>query len=215
MSATTPAAFIAKYAPRPVAGLATGESRQISTLGKIDKFDFIIQEETLLGPSFSDQAVCLTPGGVLAISSSSDARAIFRNADSAVLFVTTQQSFRASKEAAVRLQSLLPDFCVMSFVVLDNRGTDLYSDGLSLAAAVPAPPFQIVRSSRTVHSSDHTEAWTVWIARIDGVDHKRADPRQADLRPLRLLEKGEDPDILSFADSKVSLNQMALQCASS
>ena len=93
MSAATPAAFIAKYAPRPVAGLATGESRQISTLGKIDKFDFIIQEETLLGPSFSDQAVSLTPGGVLAISSSSDARAIFRNADPAVLFVTTQQSF--------------------------------------------------------------------------------------------------------------------------
>ena len=86
---------------------------------------------------------------------------------------------------------------------------------LSLAAAVPAPPFQIVRSSRTVYSSDHTEAWTVWIARIDRVNHKRADPRQADIRPLRLLEKGEDPDILSFADPKVAPNQMALQCASS
>ena len=115
----------------------------------------------------------------------------------------------------MRLQSLLPNFCVMSFVVLDNRGTDLYSDGLSLAAAVPAPPFQIVRSSRTVHSSDNTEAWTIWIARIDGANQRRADPRQADLRPLRLLEKGEDPDVLSFADPKVAPNQMAFQCASS
>ena len=212
---TTPAAFMSLYAPRKVPGLITGDARQITTLGKIDKFDSVVADETYLGEALEPDVVHITHAGVMAINNPTDAKALFRNEDPEVLFISTQENFPAAKKSAIRLEALLPKMAVVTFLIFDRRGTDLYADGLRLAADLPHPPYQIQRTARTVASLDPAECWTAWIARIDRVLKPRADPRQADLRPLRLLERGEDPSVLSFADPGVAANQMAFQCGTS
>ena len=204
-------AFLTLHRPQASQGVILGDGRQLACLAKISAFENVIQSATLLGEALTPNGVVITPLGAQSLTNTADARAIFKVRDPDLLFVTTFDELPAACKAATHLKALLPDIFRIQMVVLDTRGSDLYRDGVKLSAMAPFPPYQILRSTRTVAVMSPPETYTAWVIKIDLRTHLRSDPRQVELRPLRMMEAGLDPGIMVFSDPGIAPNHWAIQ----
>ena len=88
------------------------------------------------------------------------------------------------------LRGLLPSIRAYGLLVMDERGSDLYCEGLDLARRLPQAPHRVLRSDRVLGVLSPPSAYTLWYAAVDPESSPRADHRMVDLRPLRMMPSG-------------------------
>ena len=203
--------FLNKYAPRQIPGIIPTDAKQLLALTSINAFDHVIQSETHLGSAFVPTGTSISPEGFMQLSGSS-ALAIYKVTDPEILVLGLYSELPSLCKAIQHFKTILPGTSKITFAIFDTRASDLYDQGIPLAERLPVIPFSVRRSTRTLASLAPAETYTTWIIASDEANQPRATARQADFRPLRMMEAGVDPTVLTFASPAVPANQFMLQC---
>ena len=156
--------------------------------------------------------VTMTPEGVRGIPDPNAARAIFKVASPSILTICLCENLAYNISAIDYLFSIYPLIANVSYLILDTRASDLYTEGIPLSAKFPLSPYRVMRSSRTVTSNPLKDTYTAWVVSISR-NQPRSDHRQADFRYLNLMEPGLDPSVLTFASPPIPSSSYTLHCA--